>query len=77
MLSTRQKLMMLIGAVFEVQLLPARNLLACTKICECNFDTYGKASRTKKTSAHRFSEKLLSHVLMAMWCPTQNEIRYG
>jgi hypothetical protein len=68
---------MRIRAVLEVELLPARNNLASTKISEYNFDTNPKASRTKKTSGHRFSEKLSSSFLMAMLSLTQNEIRHG
>jgi hypothetical protein len=58
--------MMRIRADFEVQLLPARNLLASKKIYERNFDTHRKASQTTPTSAHRFSGKLSTSFLVAI-----------
>jgi hypothetical protein len=67
---------MRIRAVLEEQLLPARNILACTQIGKCNFDTDRKATQTKKTFDHRFSEKLKSRFLMAMLSLTQKETRY-
>ena len=75
-ISTRQKLMMRIRAVFEVQLLPARNLLASTKIYEQNFDTNRKASRKTPTSANRFSGKLSTSFLVAIPSLTKTPIKY-